>query len=284
MEHTTSSIPESGKPLLTAVGHILRPLIRLLLARGITCTVFCDMVRATYIKVAESEFKLDDKPQTDSRISLLTGIHRREVNRVRNEKEDRITLSRHASLSAQLLAIWSGDQEYVDDQGNPIPLPRLASKGSEKSFESLVQSISKDFRARVVLDEWLRQGVVRMDEDDNVHLSPEAFLQPGDMGEKIYYFGKNIHDHMAATVHNLSGNAPPYLERCVFYDRLSAESVRELSDYARSTGMRALQAVNRRAAALQKADQGRADTAYRINFGIYNFSAMEASDDEVSTK
>jgi len=181
--------------------------------------------------------------------------------------------------SALLLTIWSGHPEYLDEQGLPIPLPRLASTGAKRSFESLVQSVSKDFRARVVLDEWLRQGIITLDSEDRVHLSADAFVQPQDMAEKIYYFGQNIHDHMAATVHNLAGGSPPFLERCVFYDKLSADSAKELADYSRTVGMRSLHAVNKRAAELQQRDQQKPDAVYRANFGVYHYSAAETSDE-----
>jgi hypothetical protein len=181
-----------------------------------------------------------------------------------------------------LLTIWSGNPEYLDDQGLPIPLHRLSNKGGKQSFESLVQSVSKDFRARVVLDEWLRQGLVTLDDDDRVHLAADAFVLPQGIEEKHYYFGQNINDHLAATVHNLAGIEPPFLERCVFYDKLSAESVKELADSSRVIGMRALHAVNKRAAELQKRDLGKTDANYRVNFGVYNYSEAEVSDETSS--
>jgi hypothetical protein len=270
---------EPQAPVVAAIRYLLRPLVRLLLSHGISFPAFCDLVKSTYVKVSEAEFKLDAKPQTDSRISLLTGIHRREVNRLRNEAVMELDLPQRASMSALLLTIWSGHPDYLDKQGMPIPLPRLASKGDGHSFEALVQSVSKDFRARVVLDEWLRQGIVTLDSDDRVHLSPDAFVQPQDMEEKIYYFGQNIHDHMAATVHNLAGGAPPFLERCVYYDKLSADSTRELAGYARTVAMRSLHAVNKRAAELQQRDRKKPDAVHRANFGVYHYSAAEATDE-----
>ena len=279
MDNQSTPAPEFQPPILAAIRQLLRPLVRLLLSHGITFPIFCGLVKSAYAKVAEEEFKLASKPQTDSRISLLTGIHRREINRLRNEPETVIALSQRASMSALLLTIWSGHPEYLDEQGLPGPLPRLANKGIKRSFESLVQSVSKDFRARVVLDEWLRQGIVRLDEDDRVHLCADAFVQPQDIEEKIYYFGQNIHDHLAATVHNLAGGVPPFMERCVYYDKLSADSAKQLADYSRLVGMKALHSVNRRAAELQKRDEGQADAVHRTNFGVYNYSEMEVSDE-----
>jgi HPt (histidine-containing phosphotransfer) domain-containing protein len=279
MNNQSTSSTEPQPPVVAAIRYLLRPLVRLLLSHGISFPAFCDLVKSTYVKVAETEFRLDSKPQTDSRISLLTGIHRREINRLRNEAVTEINLSQHASMSALLFTIWSGHPEYLDEQGLPIPLPRLASKGEKRSFESLVQSVSKDFRARVVLDEWLRQGIITLDSEDRVHLSADAFVQPQDMAEKVYYFGQNIHDHLAATVHNLAGGSPPFLERCVFYDKLSADSAKELADYSRTVGMRSLHAVNKRAAELQQRDQQKPDAVYRANFGVYHYSAAETPDE-----
>ncbi len=273
---------ELPAPLVAALRRILRPLIRLLLSHGIRFQTFCDLVKSTYIQVAEEEFRLDSKAQTDSRISLLTGVHRRDVKRLRSESLAVSSLSLQASMSAQLLAMWSGRTEYLDSQSVPLPLPRLVSKGGEHSFEALVRSVSKDFRARVVLDEWLRQGIATLDEQDNVHLAADAFVSPQGIEEKAFYFGQNIHDHLAATVHNLSGVTPPFLERCVYYDKLTAESVKEYERVAKSAGMRALHTVNRHAIELQKQDTGKSDAVYRTNFGIYNFSEVGRGDDTLA--
>ena len=275
MSDTKQATGELPTLLVLALRRILRPLIRLLLSHGIRFQTFCDLAKATYIQVAEEEFPLDGKAQTDSRISLLTGVHRRDVKRLRTESLAASSLPLQASLSAQVLTIWSGQAEYLDAQGAPLPLPRLASKGGEQSFEAIVRSVSKDFRARVVLDEWLRQGIASLDEQDNVHLAADAFVSPQGVEEKTFYFGQNIHDHLAATVQNLSGATSPFLERCVYYDNLTTESVKEYERVAKSAGMRALHTVNRYAIELQKRDAGNSGAVYRTNFGIYNFSEID---------
>ena len=142
-----------------------------------------------------------------------------------------------------------------------------------------MRSVSKDFRPRVVLDEWLRQGIVTLDEQDHVRLAAEAFAMPQGIEEKSFYFGQNIHDHLAATVHNLSGNNPPFLERCVYYSDLTAESAQEYARYARLSGMRALHTVNRHAMELQKRDAGKPDAIYRTNFGIYHYTEINRGED-----
>lgn len=276
LENQSSKLQASAS---TAIKRLLRPLVRILLATGISFQSFCELVKSAYVKVAEEDFRLPEKDQTDSRISLLTGIQRREVSRIRNEVSEPISLPENASMSAHLLAIWSGNPEFQDQNGMPLPLPRLSGKDQTPSFERLVQSVSKDFRPRVVLDEWLRQGVITLDDEDRVHLSIDAFAHPQEIEEQHFYLGQNIHDHLAATAHNLVGGQPPLLERCVFYDKLSEESCKDLAEHTRTLGMIVIRAINRRAAELQIRDQGRKDAVHRANFGVYYFNEAESSNE-----
>ena len=72
-----------GSQLHGPVARLLRPLVRLLIKSGVTFPALCDLLRELYVNVAEYDFALPDKSQTDSRVSLLTGIHRKEVRRLR---------------------------------------------------------------------------------------------------------------------------------------------------------------------------------------------------------
>ena len=60
--------------LLEAVRAILRPLVRQLIAYGITYPAFSRVVKEVYIEVGTRHFTLDFKKQTDSRVALVTGI------------------------------------------------------------------------------------------------------------------------------------------------------------------------------------------------------------------
>ncbi len=271
----TSVAPETGGPppaLLRALRHLLRPLVKLLLANQVTHPVLSGLLKSIYLEIAERHFALEGKRQTASRLSLLTGLHRKDVKRLREEPLLAVTAPPPSvSLGARLVARWLGEPDFQDAEGRPLPLPRVAVDGP--SFETLVTSVSTDIRPRAVLDEWLRLGVVDMDAEDRVALRVEAFVPREGFEEKAHYLGRNVHDHLAAAVHNLSGEGPPLLERSVYYDGLSAESIRELQELSEKQGMQALRAVNRRALALQRRDAKRGEPKLRMNFGIYFYKA-----------
>ncbi len=258
--------------LLRGVQRLLRPLARLLMAYGVNYVAFCNLAKGVFVDVAARDFPDDGGSVTDSRVSLLSGVHRREVKRLREEMLLQAAPSPVVSLGAQVVSRWCADAAFLDGQRRPLALPRLASKGGDLSFERLVESVSKDIRSRAVLDEWLRLGVVTLDAEDRVHLVEHAFVPARGFDEKSFYLGKNIGDHLAAVGHNLLDGQPPFLERSVYCDGLSAESVEQLRVFSRELAVSAMQEINRRALELQEADHERADATRRMAFGVYYYS------------
>lgn len=261
--------------MLSALQRVLKPLIRLALAQGINYQMLLDTLKVVFVQVAEEDFKLSKREQTDSRISLLTGLHRKDVHRLRNQQDKLQNQYSTVTLGSQLVGLWVSEVDFVDASGNPKPLPRLASVGGELSFDRLVARVSKDIRARPVLDEWLRIGVVHINDEDCVCLNAAAFVPSEDFDSKLFFFQQNIHDHIAATTHNLMNITPPMLERCVYYDGLTPEAINELKVMSQSQGMLALKSVNARAIELQAAALNSSDANQRFTFALYFYHAQE---------
>jgi hypothetical protein len=259
------------KPLISAVRRLLRPLVRLLIAKGVGLAALTELLKEAYVDVALNEFPVDGKKQTDSRVSLLTGVHRKDVKRLRERPTEKMAAPRSIGLGAQIVSRWLGSKTTTDKKGQPLPLPRKADSSGVPSFDSLVSGISKDMRPRALLDEWLRLGVAHIDDDGRVVLNKFAFVPEKGFEEKAFYFGRNIHDHLAATAHNLLEEGNPKLERSVHYTGLSDESAAVLAQAAERTGMKALLEMNRLALELSEKDMGRATSTRRINFGLYFF-------------
>lgn len=263
--------------LLAALRHLLRPLVRLLTAQGVTYPMVADLLKQIYVDVAARDFGLDGEAPTDSRVTLLTGVHRKDVKRLRQERAgENQAMPEMVALGAQLAAAWTTRKELRDRKGHPRPLPRLASQGGSRSFEGLVAGISKDIRARSLLDEWLRLGVVEIDDQDRVRLRTAAFVPSRGFEEKAFYFGHNLHDHAAAAARNLQGEGPPFLERSVHYEGVHAGSLSKIKELAEKTGMEALQSVYREAKQCEARDRKLDGAKERLTFGIYFYSEPAA--------
>jgi hypothetical protein len=284
--------------LFKALKSILKPLVALMLRQGVTFTALTDVLKVIYVEVADSQFKLAGKAQTDSRISVLTGVHRKEVKRIRELAEETLKpKEKKASLSAQLMATWLGHPAYLLANGEPKPLLRLQNS-EETSFESLVRLVTRDVHSRSILDEWLHQGVATLDAQDRVVLLQAGYVPDYDFEEKLFFAGKNIGDHLSAVAHNLapatlSGQSPALFDRAVYYEDLSIESVQALEVFAKQESTKLLTQVNKMASQLQSQDQAVEQTleqtleqgcdsltpasGYAMHFGAYFYHDIMAN-------
>lgn len=272
--------------LVRPLKRLLRPLVRLLMQSGITFPVLIDLLRGLYVEVALRDVLQDERAQTDSRISLLTGVHRKEVRRLRGTPAEADSEPAIVTINSQVIARWLGGPPYSDRRGRPLRLPRAGLARRTASFEGLVRSITTDVRPRAVLDELQSQNIVVLEPDDQVRLNVAAFVPRPGRAEQLYYFGRNLADHLAAASANITAvDAAPFLERSVHYDRLSAEAAGRLEQAGRKAAERLLIDFNRRALAAAEADDKAKGTSprarpRRINLGIYLFVDDDTSGGE----
>jgi hypothetical protein len=266
-----------------AMKRVLRPFIKLMLANDLGYTFAIDLLKTLFVEVADNEFMIDGKRQTDSRISLISGVHRKDVRRLRDNLPDvDEVIPQNISLGSQLMAIWNTNAAYVNEDGTPKSLPRLSSEAQYESFESLVRSITTDIHPRAVLDELTRLALVRIDADNYVHLVTDAFIPQEGLEEKAFFFGHNLHDHAEAAVANISGQQPGYLERCVHYDQLTKASVDQISELAKKQSMKTLQEIFKLADACAEQDKSSQDANMRITYGVYFYHEPVQTNDKDS--
>lgn len=267
----SASVP-SPPALLRPLRRLLRPLLRLLLRAGITFPVLAEELRALYVEVAG-----ESGARTDSRLTLLTGIHRKEIRRLREAPPtppDAVPAV--VTLNSAILARWLGEPEYRDAAGAPLPLPRSAPEGP--SFERLVAAVTTDLRPRAVLDAWEESGLLSRGADGLLRLSESAFIPRADEGARLHYFGRNLHDHLAAACANLAApEAPPFLERALHYDRLTPEAARALEAAGREAAIAMLVALNRLALELAGPGEPPPHATARVNLGVYCFRADDGA-------
>ena len=265
--------------IIEAIETMLRPLIRLLLNQGITFPMLAERLRSIYVELASNELEGGRGP-SHSAISLATGIHRKEVKRLLEVGPDEQSTPRTVTLGARLIGIWIGDPDYLDKDGQPLSLPRTTSDPGKPSFEQMVESVNRDVRPRSVLDDWLRLGLVDLNSNDEVVLRQQAFIPQQGEEEKIHFFGRNLHDHIAAGSHNLSTDQPPFLDRAVFYDGLSPESLAQLQQLSETQGMELLRSINQQALTLAKTDDNRSGAKGRMTLGLYYYQQITESEQE----
>lgn len=267
----------NAKEVLGTLRYVLRPILRLLLANGITLPAITEMLKKVLVEVAEDEFSSPDKATTDSRISVLTGVHRKDVRRLRHQSSKTAAIPKSVSLGSRLVNAWISKVSLQNKKGAPLPLPRVATRKGEPSFERLATGISTDVRPRAMLDELLRLGVVRIREDGQIELQTGAFVPREGDEEKLYYLSRAAYAHLSALVHNVVGDEPPFFERIVHYDTIPEEALAKLRRLVEKEGMRSLRAVNKVARALSDPQHKHSNM---LTYGVYFYTEPRSIEDD----
>ena len=213
--------------LNAAVLRILRPLIRILLHHGIPYGVFADIAKRVYVDVSDEEFPIPGRKQTNSRISILTGLSRKEVLRVKRLPSlDDTTAAARYHRAARTISGWLRDKSFTDNKGQPAALP---IDGPKASFTALVKQYSGDIPVRAVLDEMERVGAVERLADGRVHLVQRAYVPSSSEEEKLNILGSDVADLIRTIEHNLTATQEQaFFQRKVCYDNLPADVLPEL--------------------------------------------------------
>jgi hypothetical protein len=216
--------------------RLMQPIAHVLVAHGVTYPQFVRALKQTFLRAAQEELQSADAPITDSALSLLSGVHRKDVRVMRSSDGPPPSRNRALSLAADVAARWTRAPEYLDKEGAPRMLPLRGRLPNETSFESLVQSVSKDFHARSVLDELLRLEVAVV-EGDRVRLRAEGLSSSDRFAAIADTFAANAADHLSAGAANLrvashSDNLP-FFEQAVSVEGLSMHSSGVVQSLAR---------------------------------------------------
>jgi len=78
---------------MSEIEHYLKPMARQCINSRLDYRQISEIFNTVLVSIAESEFTIAGKSQTDSRISLLTGVHRKDVRRLLSQVQNKTLFS-----------------------------------------------------------------------------------------------------------------------------------------------------------------------------------------------
>jgi len=204
------------EPFVSAIRRMLRVVVHHLIAQGVTHPALTQMLKEIYLEVAETEFALPFKRQTDSRLALVTGLNRKEISRLRGRR----TLATpppavEDTLVTHVIGRWMAGPPYAAADGSPRRLPYESVRPQVPSFARLVRDLSVDIPVRSVLDELLRMQVAALLPDGDVELRREAHIPTQDASTKLTLLGSDPAELFRTIMHNIDHPEAPRLQRKV---------------------------------------------------------------------
>jgi len=259
-------------PLTKAILRLLQPLIRILLRNGVPFGTFAELARWVYVDVALRDFAIEGRKISDSRVSVLTGLSRKEVRRLKllelDEGEDDLVRYNRA---ARVLTAWGRETRYQDSGGRPLDLP---VEGEAPSFTSLVHAFSGDVPVRAILDELLRVGAVEMTASRQLRLLERAYVPRTGEAEKLGILGADVAALIRTIDRNLTRDpSGPLFQRKVAYDNLPSEAVAQFKSLSRKKSQELLEEFDGFLAAHDRDRNNRVQGHERwlAGIGIYYF-------------
>jgi hypothetical protein len=147
-----------------------------MLASGVTFREFNALARGVFVSVASDEFGRAGRPTNVSRISLMTGLARKEVKRLRDELVTEDGAAHPAGKTTEatrLLGDWHRLPEYLDEGGAPRVIPPA---GPAPSFEALHRLHGGDIPATTLQKDLLRAGAIELLPDGRLRALTRYFM------------------------------------------------------------------------------------------------------------
>ena len=253
--------------LVKAILRLVRPIVRILIRNEVSHAEFTELAKQAYVQEAYKHFALPGRKMTYARVSVLTGLHRKEVVRINELSADAsIPLQAQPNRALRVVNGWLTDGEF-SDQGIPKVLPL---NGDASCFRSLVERHSGDISMGAVLDELKRVGVVEMLGKDRVKLATKGYIPQDDELKKLEIIGISASDLLQTAIHNLElKDEKPRFQRQVVHTHVPHDLADAFKVISEKEALELLQRLNSYLSENQKRTNSENPSGRRIGLGIY---------------
>jgi len=248
---------------------LLRPVASFLMKCGMTWREFADVSKSVFVEVAGDEYGIKGRPTNVSRVSILTGISRKEVKRQRELMNvERRQPENRTTDATRVLSGWHQDPDFLDQDGRPKILPR---NGNGASFELLCRRYAGDIQTITMIKELKRVSAVT--EDDDQHLTVlRRYYMPAQFDTQWVVNAGSIYEDLGANINfNLTANpaGPSHFLGRASDDAIEPDAVPEFREFIEEHGQPFIEMVDDWLTAHR--GNGSDDDGERVRLGVGMF-------------
>jgi hypothetical protein len=244
--------------------------VRLLQRSGITWAEFAELGKEVFVDVAGRDYGLQGRPTNASRGSMITGLSRREVSRVRKALAGGEESRQAAGSSiAQILSGWHLDADFLDVDGRPA---RLAASGGGASFDTLLKRYAGDTPHGALKKELLKLGLVAEIEPGIYEVCAREYIRSPLDPDMLRQVGVALHDHGITLAHNVDSERtePPRFEGMASNPRVAKNHIKDFREYLDRRGQAFLEEVDAWLAEHQLNETHSSESeSVRLGAGVY---------------
>ena len=201
---------------------LVRPVVKYCLRHSVRLQDLVECCKTIFVEVAEEDIKKAQGEVTTSRISVMTGMHRRDVKRI---LENVTKFDDQAGLVMRVVGRWRTDHAFITKGKKP----RVLTFGTEDSeFNELVSRISKDLNPATVLFELERVNAIEKT-SKGLKLVIESYVPKGNVEDGFRILSQDAEDLIDSVEENvLEVNDIPNLHARTEYDTIRPEHIPDI--------------------------------------------------------
>ena len=252
---------------------LLRPVASVVMKCGMTWKEFADLSKSVFVEAATEEFGIRGRPTNVSRVSILTGISRKEVKRQRELLEQpQASLSSKTSDATRVLSGWHQDPQFLDANGAPLP---LRASGGEPGFATLFARYGGDTPEQTLIRELLNAGSIETDAQGRF-VARSRYHMPVAMTEgNIRFFGSNLFDHAQTLNNNITGKRDARrFEGFAVDERIAAAAADEFRAFVDRRGQEFLEEVDDWLNNYRADSPNKKSATVRLGVGVYAIDGL----------
>ncbi len=257
-----------------ALTRIFKPIVRVALRRGVSFKACADVLKWCFVDVAMNEFAPQGKRNSKSRVAVISGITRIEVDRLLKTPEpQKGGVQERYHRATRVLTGWAENPRYQDENGDPLA---LTFDGECVSFSSLVYDHSGGTPARPVLDELIETKAVVEQSDGKLQLMRKFLIPASSDGDiqKLNILGVSAGDLLETIEHNIRpGQEQTRFQRVILNDALPISRIDEIRKATRERGQAMADEIDSELYEYAKSDKDAAPV--RAGIGIYYFESPQ---------
>lgn len=262
----------------TTIIRILKPLIKVLLRNGIAYGTFADIARKVYVDTGFEEARRQGQKQTVSNVSILTGINRKEVKRLKEALAVNTDNSlRKFNRIVRVIAGWQHDEEFLDEDHEPRDLLLEGNKGS---FASLVKNYSGDMPVVAMLNALIDSGNIKVIDNGNIQLINPNYLPTTDSDKKLNILGIDTAEFIQTIDHNINVEKPEdaWFQRKASNTRIRVDALPKIKQRINKKAQLLLEDID---AAFSENESDDEQDSVSVSLGIY-FTQKNSNPGETS--
>ncbi len=207
---------------LKLLRFVLRPVLVFALKHGLKLHDLIDCMKHEICELSGKLLEESGIRITDSRVSAMTGVHRRDVAQIKRGEQQS---SSDMNLVTRIVGRWQADRRFTKASGAPRI---LTVDGNDSEFAQLVASESSDLRPGAVRYELERSGIIEP-RRGGVSLVKGSFVSHGDPQKGFEFLERDLKVLIQAVEENvLFLPKLPHLHALTEYDRVRSDKLDEI--------------------------------------------------------